>query len=85
MNKCDFDFMGAAILWNSLVLKSTKIALFIIKPSVPVSLHQYQITFAKDTDSKIAKDKQNLRTTNFFNHIFLEENQNNILDGLLTF
>ena len=67
-----------------MVLKSTKIALFIIKSSVPVSLRLYQITFAKDTDYKIAKDKQNLRTTNFCNHIFLGENQSNILDGLLT-
>ena len=31
-------FMSAAILWDSLVLKSTKLALFYITPSVPVSI-----------------------------------------------
>jgi hypothetical protein len=53
--------MGATTFWNSLVLKSKKIALFYITLSVPVSLHLKQITFANDTDShvKIAKGKQN--------------------------
>jgi hypothetical protein len=53
--------MGATTFWNSLVLKSKKIALFYNTLSVPVSLHLKQITFANDTDShvKIAKGKQN--------------------------
>ena len=38
-----------------------------------------------DTDSKIAEDEQNSQTTNFFTYKYFEENQNNILDGLLTF
>jgi len=41
MKKYDFDFMGAAILWTLLVLKSTKIALLFVIPSVPVSLRLY--------------------------------------------
>lgn len=37
-----------------------------------------------DTDCENAEDKQNSRTTctNFFTHIFLEKNQDNILDVL---
>lgn len=41
-----------------------------MKSFVPVSLHLYQITDVKDTDSKIAKDKQNLRTINIQSYIF---------------
>jgi hypothetical protein len=69
--------MGVAILWNSLVLKSTKIALFIIKPSVPISLRLYQITFAQDTDSKIAKrvkktmSRQNVTATKHNHYSFV--------------
>ena len=37
------------------------------------------------THSKIAKDEQNSQTTNFFTYKYFEENQNNILDELLTF
>ena len=79
--------MGATTFWNSLVLKSKKIALFYITLSVPVSLHLKQITFANDTDShvKIAKGKQNSWNTKIFTHLFMEENQSNILDGSLMF
>ena len=48
-----------------------------------VSVRLYQITFANDTDFEIAEHDQNSRTTTFFTHVFSEENQNNILDGLL--
>ena len=51
------NFMGTAILWNSLVLKSTKRVLFYITPSISVSLSLHQITFANDTSSLIAEDK----------------------------
>jgi len=37
VKKYDFDFMGVVIEWNSFALKSTKIALFYITPSVPFS------------------------------------------------
>lgn len=70
--------MGNDILWNS-GLKSTKpkLALFYFTPSIPVSVRLYQITFANNTDSLIAEEKQ---TT----HIF-QDNQHNIPDILLTF
>jgi hypothetical protein len=35
-------FMSFIILWNSLLLKNTCIALFFIKPSVPASLYLYR-------------------------------------------
>ena len=65
-------------------IEEHKNALFNITSSVPVSLRVYNITFANDTDSKTAEDKQNSRITIFFMHIVLEENKNNTLDGLLT-
>lgn len=43
-------------------------------------LEVYQIAFI---DYKIAKDKEDSWTTKLFTHIFLEENKNNILDGML--
>ena len=65
-------FMPTAILWNSLVLKSTQFALFYIRPSVPVSLHLCQITFANHIDcKKKAEDKQNYWTTTFYTHIYV--------------
>jgi hypothetical protein len=48
-------------------------------------LHLYQVTLADDTDSKIAENEQNSKTTKIFTKLFLEESQNNILDWLLTF
>jgi hypothetical protein len=62
--------MGAAILWNSFVLKSTTIALFNITSSISASLHLYQITLANNTDSKIAKDEQNSQTAKFVTHFW---------------
>ena len=78
MENYDFDIHGSAILWRFYVLNSTNIALFNITLSVPVSLNLYQIIFTNNTDSEITGDKHNSRTTIFFTHIFLEENQSNI-------
>jgi hypothetical protein len=61
---------GAAILWNSLVLKSTKIALFCITWSVPISLPIYQITFDNDTNSKTAEESKFWNNNIFHTHIF---------------
>jgi hypothetical protein len=63
------SFMGTTILQNSYVLKWTKIVLFNIILSAPVSLCLYQITFA-NTDSKMAEYRTNSRTTKFFTYIF---------------
>ena len=68
-------FMCTAILWNLWYWKSQKCSLFYIPPSVLFSLRLYQI----------AEGKQNSWTTKVSTYIFLEENQNNILDGLLAF
>jgi hypothetical protein len=46
--------MGAASLWKSLVLKSTK-----MHPQTPQRLFRLH----SNTDSRIGKDKQNSRTT----------------------
>ena len=66
-----------------LIIEEHKVALFNITPSVLVSLHPYQITFANDTDSNIVEDEQNSQTTKFFTHF--GRNQDNILDVLLMF
>ena len=68
-------FYGCCHFVKSLVMKSTKISLFYITLSVLFSLHLYQI----------AEGKQNSWTTKLSTYIFLEENQHNILDGLLAF
>jgi|JYMV01.1.fsa_nt_gi hypothetical protein len=71
--------MGAAILWNSFCIEEhTKCNYSPSHRLVPVFLRLYQITFPNDTDSKIAEDNHNSRTTKMFTHILLEENQNNI-------
>jgi len=51
--------MGAAILWNSLVLKSTNTELFYITSSIPIPKKHF---LASNTDPKIAEDKQHFRT-----------------------
>ena len=73
-------FVGATILWNSLVLKNTKIVLFYITSSVPICLF-----FARDPDTKIAENKQNSLTKKKVHSYIFGRNQNNILGGLLIF
>jgi len=60
-----FWFLLMMPFCGTLVLKSTKMALFnITLTSVLVSLRLY-LTFAKHTDSKIANDKQNFLDRNY--------------------
>ena len=59
-------FRGAAILWNSLELSYTKNALINITLFwFHCAYIVFQITFANDTDSKIAEDKQNFLDRNY--------------------
>ena len=76
----DFIFMGAVHCETLWYWWAKKNALFYITKSALVFLHLYQITLVDDTDSKIAENEQNSKTTKFFIKLFLEESQNNILD-----
>ena len=82
----DFIFMGAVhceTLWYWWAKK--KMHYSTSQVCSLVFLHLYQVTLADDTDSKIAENEQNSKTTKIFTKLFLEESQNNILDWLLTF
>ena len=57
-------FTSFIILWNSLLLKNTCIALFFIKPSVPASLHLY-----RKANTHSGTLMQNARATKMFTRV----------------
>ena len=76
-------FTVVTILLHSFVLESTKQNRIILHHIVCFGF--FAPISNNDTESKIAKDKKNSRTTQMFTYTFFEEIQNNNVDGLRTF
>ena len=80
MKNLDFDFYGRFHFVELFCIDENTNCIF----QHLVFLHLYTITFAHDTDSKIATDEQNSRTKMFHTYISVR-NPNNNLDEYLTF